>query len=167
LGCKFNTLAINDQRAGKAIEQNPFLKIWITKSSAYKTFEFGNLDNVKKKGRKPEFKLLPETVTRSSSPRPTEDNQNAAKRRIGNLEDDPMLVYKKLSKKEKLEMVKELIYSKKLNEQDGDEEPAYARSALLPKQKVEAPPSSTRFMATPSNNKMVNLDSTKKTDQGG
>jgi len=44
------TLEVNDGKGGKAIEENPFLKIWATKLSAFRITEFGNLENVRKKG---------------------------------------------------------------------------------------------------------------------
>jgi hypothetical protein len=81
----------------------------------------------------------------------------AAKRKIEEVEDDSLNLYKKMSKKGKLEMVKVLIYSKKLEEQDGNEEPAQARSV-----QVEVHASSSRSILSPSNKRMVNLESTKK-----
>lgn len=68
----------------------------------------------------------------------------AAKRKIEEVEDDSLNLYKKMSKKEKLEMVKVLIYSKKLEEQDGNEEPAQARSV-----QVEVHASSSRSILSP------------------
>ena len=82
----------------------------------------------------------------------------AAKRKIEEVEDDSLNLYKKMSKKEKLEMVKVLIYSKKLEEQDGNEEPAQTRRSV----QVEVHASSSRSILSPSNKRMVNLESTKK-----
>jgi hypothetical protein len=57
------TLGINDPRAGKALEENPFLKIWATKLSAFRMTEFGSLENIRKKGCRPEFKSISEVKT--------------------------------------------------------------------------------------------------------
>ena len=35
LNCDFRILEVNDGKGGKAIEENPFLKIWATKISAF------------------------------------------------------------------------------------------------------------------------------------
>jgi hypothetical protein len=50
LNCDFRILEVNDGKGGKAMEENPFLKIWATKLSAFWVTEFGNLENVRKKG---------------------------------------------------------------------------------------------------------------------
>jgi hypothetical protein len=81
----------------------------------------------------------------------------AVKRKIEELEDDPLSQYKKMSKKEKLEMVKKLIYLKKLKEQDGNEEPDSARAA-----KMEVQASSSRSISSPSNKRVINVESSKK-----
>jgi hypothetical protein len=109
--------------------------------------------NVKKKGRRPEFK--PGSEVRSS-PSLREESKLAAKRKSEELEDDLLTLYKKLPEKDKLEVVKELISSKKLKEQDGNEEPINARSA-----QAEVHPSSSRSISSPSKKRMVNLESAK------
>ncbi len=48
----FRILEVNDGKGGKAIEENPFLKIWATKLSAFRVTEFGNLEDVRKKTKK-------------------------------------------------------------------------------------------------------------------
>jgi hypothetical protein len=50
LNCDFKILEVIDGKGGKAIEENPFLKIWATKLSAFRVTEFGNLEDVRKKG---------------------------------------------------------------------------------------------------------------------
>jgi hypothetical protein len=44
---------MEEQRASKTIGENPFLKIWITKSMAYYWIEFGSMDALRRKGRLP------------------------------------------------------------------------------------------------------------------
>jgi len=68
---------VNDNKGGKAIEENPFLKIWATKLSAFRVSEFGNLENVRKRGQKTEFRLGPDART---SPRLSAESKLAAKR---------------------------------------------------------------------------------------
>jgi hypothetical protein len=43
---------VNDGKGGKAIEENPFLKIWATKLSAFRITEFGSLENVRKRDKR-------------------------------------------------------------------------------------------------------------------
>jgi hypothetical protein len=117
---------VNDGKGGKAIEENPFLKIWASNLSAFRITEFGSLENVRKKGRKTEFRLGPDVRT---SPRLSEESKLAAKRKIEELDGDPLTLFKKMSEKEKLDMVKDLIYSQKAKERDESEEPAPARAA--------------------------------------
>ncbi len=89
-----------DGKGGKAIEENPFLKIWATKLSAFRVTEFGNLDDVRKKGRKTEFRSGPDART---SPRLSEESKLAAKRKVEQLTSDPLTLFKKMSNEEKIE----------------------------------------------------------------
>jgi hypothetical protein len=146
---------VNGGKGGKAIEENPFLKIWATKLSAFRVTEFGNLENVRKKGRKTEFRSGPDART---SPRLSEESKLAAKRKVEELEGDPLTLFKKMSEKEKLDMVKDLISSKKAKERDESEEPAPARAA-----KMDARPYSSRPISSPIYKKDSNLESSKKT----
>jgi hypothetical protein len=66
-----------------------------------------------------------------TSPRLSEESKLAAKRKAEELEGDPLTLFKKMSEKEKLDMVKDLIYSKKAKECDESEEPAPARAAKM------------------------------------
>jgi hypothetical protein len=127
---------VNDGKGHKAIEENPFLKIWATKLSSFRVTEFGYLDNVRKKGQKTEFRSGPDART---SPRLSEESKLAAKRKVEELESDPLTLFKKMSDKEKLDMVKDLISSKKAKERDESEEPAPATAA-----KMDARPYSSR-----------------------
>jgi hypothetical protein len=81
----------------------------------------------------------------------------AAKRKVEDLESDPLTLFKKMSDKEKLDMVKDLISSKKAKECDESEEPAPARAA-----KMDARPYSSRPISSPLYKKDVNLESSKK-----
>ncbi len=63
----------------------------------------------------------------------------AAKRKVEELEGDPLTLFRKMSEKEKLDMVKDLIYSKKAKEHNESEESAPARAA-----KMDARPYSSR-----------------------
>jgi hypothetical protein len=155
LKCDFTTLEVNDGKGGKAIKENPFLKIWATKLSAFRVTEFGSLENIRKKGQKTEFRLRPDART---SPRLSEERKLAAKRKVEELEGDPLTLFKKMSKKEKLDMVKDRIYSKKAKERDESEEPAPARAA-----KMDARPYSSRPISSPIYKKDINLESSKKT----
>ena len=125
-----------DGKGGKAIEENPFLKIWATKLSAYRVTEFGNLDDVRKKGRKTEFRSGPDART---SPRLSEESKLAAKRKVEELKSDPLTLFKKMSDEEKIEAMKDLLSSKKAKERGESEEPAPARAA-----KMDARPYSSR-----------------------
>jgi hypothetical protein len=146
---------VNDGKGGKAIEENPFLKIWATKLSAFRITEFGSLKNVGKKGRKTEFRSGPDVRT---SPRLSEESKLAAKRKVEELEGDPLTLFNKMSEKEKMDMVKDLIYSKKAKECDESEEPAPASAA-----KMDVRPYSSRPISSPIYNKDINLESSKKT----
>jgi hypothetical protein len=149
------TLEVNDGKGGKAIEENPFLKIWTTKLSAFRVTEFGNLENVRKKGQKTEFRSRPDART---SPRLSEETKLAAKRKVEELEGDPLTLFKKMSEKEKLDMVKDLISAKKAKERNESEEPAPARAA-----KMDARLYSSRPISSPIYKKDINLESSKKT----
>jgi hypothetical protein len=92
-----------------------------------------------------------------TSPRLSEESKLAAKRKIEELEDDPLTLYKKMSEKEELDMVKDLLYSKKVKEHDGSEEPAPARGA-----KMEVKPYSLRPISSPTYKTGINLESFKK-----
>jgi len=144
---------VNDGKGGKAIEENPFLKIWATKLSAFRVTEFGNLENVRKKGRKTEFRSGPDART---SPRLSEESKLAAKRKVEELESDPLTLFKKMSDKEKMDMVKDLLSSKKAKKCDESEEPAPARAA-----KMDARPYSSRPISSPYK-RDVNLELSKK-----
>jgi len=146
---------VNDGKGGKAIEENPFLKIWATKLSAFRVTEFGNLENVRKKGQKTEFRSRPDART---SPRLSEETKLAAKRKVEELEGDPLTLFKKMSEKEKLDMVKDLISAKKAKECNESEEPAPARAA-----KMDARLYSSRPISSPIYKKDINLESSKKT----
>jgi hypothetical protein len=154
LNCDFTTFEVNDGKGGKAIEENPFLKIWATKFSAFRVTEFGNLENVRKKGRKTEFRSGPDART---SPRLSEESKLAAKRKVEELESDPLTLFKKMSDKENLDMVKDLISSKKAKERNESEEPAPARAA-----KMDARPYPSRPISSPLYKKDANLESSKK-----
>ena len=81
----------------------------------------------------------------------------AAKGKVEELESDPLTLFKKMSDKEKLDMVKDLISSKKAKERDESEEPAPARAA-----KMDARPYSSRPISSPIYKKDINLESSKK-----
>lgn len=142
-----------DGKGGKAIEENPFLKIWATKLSAFRVTEFGNLDDVRKKGRKTEFRSGPDART---SPRLSEESKLAAKRKVEELKSDPLTLFKKMSDEEKIEAMKDLLSSKKAKERGESEEPAPARAA-----KMDVRPHSSRPISSPYK-RDVNLELSKK-----
>ena len=142
-----------DGKGGKAIEENPFLKIWATKLSAFRVTEFGNLDDVRKKGRKTEFRSGPDART---SPRLSEESKLAAKRKVEELTSDPLTLFKKMSDEEKIEAMKDLLSSKKAKESDESGEPAPARAA-----KMNVRPHSSRPISSPYK-RDVNLELSKK-----
>jgi hypothetical protein len=92
-----------------------------------------------------------------TSRRLSEESKLAAKRKIEELEGGPLTLFKKMSEKEKLDMVKDLIYSKKVKEHNGSEEPAPARAA-----KMETRPYSSRPISSPTDKTEINLESSKK-----
>ncbi len=58
----------------KAIKENPFSKIWITKSMAHYWIEFGLIDALRRKGRLPE---VPSVAIAKRSPRLLEDKKTS------------------------------------------------------------------------------------------
>ena len=76
-------------------------------------------------------------------PRLSEESKLAAKRKIEELEGDPLTLFKKMSEKEKFDIVKDLNYSKKAKEHDGSEEPAPARGAKMDVRPYSSRPSSS------------------------
>jgi hypothetical protein len=86
----------------------------------------------------------------------SEESKLAAKRKMEEVKGDPLTLFKKMSDEEKLDMVKDLLSSKKAKECDESEEPAPARAA-----KKDARPYSSRTISSPYK-RVVNLESSKK-----
>jgi hypothetical protein len=61
----------------------------------------------------------------------SEESKLAANRKVEELGGDPLTLVKKMSDKEKLDMMKDLLSSKKAKECDESEEPAPARAAKM------------------------------------